>query len=102
VTSEEEFAELRETYPEVERFAKRMLEELGANRSKGDQAGWRRMDLRQAWQEIAWHLAKLAVAVRDEDFALIHELAADVGNGALMLDDIALIYEEAIRGANRR
>ena len=79
---------LQERYPEVAPFVESMYEELAANAGKGDQAGWRSMTTRQAWQEISWHTAKLAVAIRDEDEALIRELAADVANGCMMLVDI--------------
>lgn len=83
--------ELRALYPEVEAFAKRMRAELWSNRHKGDHAGWRSMSLRQAWGEISWHVAKLAGALKAEDVRLMRELAADVANGALMLDDIILV-----------
>ncbi|UAJ79973.1 hypothetical protein IT072_02525 [Leifsonia sp. ZF2019] len=50
------------------------------------------MSLRTAWQEISWHAAKLAAAIKAEDVGLIHELTADVANGAMMLDDIVRSY----------
>lgn len=81
-------AALRRRYPEVAPFVRRMLIELWANRGKGDQLAWRVMSLREAWQEIAWHQAKLAVAIKDGDAELMRELAADVANGAMMLVDI--------------
>jgi hypothetical protein len=83
--------ELRALYPEVDAFAERMRAELWANRRKGDHAGWRSMTLRQAWSEISWHVGKMAGALKAEDVSLIRELAADVANGALMLDDIILV-----------
>ena len=83
--------ELRDIYPEVDAFAKRMRAELWANRHKGDHAGWCSMTLRQAWGEIAWHVGKLAGALKAEDVRQMRELAADIANGALMLDDIILV-----------
>lgn len=83
--------ELRLQYPEVDAFADRMRAELWSNRHKGDHAGWRSMTLRQAWGEISWHVAKMAGALKAEDVELIRELAADVANGAMMLDDILLV-----------
>lgn len=83
--------ELRALYPEVDAFAERMRAELWANRHKGDHAGWRSMTLRQAWGEISWHVAKMAGALKAEEVRSIRELAADVANGALMLDDILLV-----------
>lgn len=82
---------LRLTYPEVDAFADRMRAELWSNRHKGDHAGWRSMTLRQAWGEISWHVAKMAGALKAEDVPTIRELAADVANGAMMLDDILLV-----------
>jgi len=79
---------LRERYPEVDAFAVKMRAELWANRGKGDQAGWRAMTVRQAWSEIAWHNAKMATAIKEQNWELVRELAADVANGALMLDDL--------------
>lgn len=79
---------LQARYPEVDAFARRMLAELWANRYKGDHEGWRAMSLREAWAEIAWHHAKLAVAIKDRDAGLVRELTADVANGAMMLADI--------------
>ena len=84
--------ELKSIYPEVEEFARRMRQELWANRTKGDQESWKRMPMRQAWHEITWHAAKLAVAIRENNRPLIRELAADVANGAMMLDDINDIH----------
>lgn len=84
-------SDLRTAYPEVEAFAEQMRKELWSNRHKGDHAGWRSMTLRQAWGEISWHVAKLAGALKAEDVAQIRELAADVANGAMMLDDILLV-----------
>ncbi len=81
-------AELAQRYPQVEAFAVRMRAELAANSGKGDRPGWLGMSLRQAWAEIAWHNAKMASAIKAEDWPLVRELAADVANGALMLDDI--------------
>lgn len=81
-------ATVQERYPEVEGFVKRMYTELEANAGKGDQAGWRTMSLREAWGEIAWHNAKMATAIKEKNWALVRELAADVANGAMMLDDI--------------
>ncbi|MEN0084017.1 MAG: hypothetical protein AAGC66_04535 [Leifsonia sp.] len=92
MTSEPTLKELAARYPEVDQFRERMLRELWANRGKGDQASWRAMSLRAAWQEISWHAAKLANAIKSEDVALIHELTADVANGAMMLDDIVNSY----------
>jgi hypothetical protein len=79
---------LRQRYPEVERFVESMYRELEANAHKGDQAGWLTMTLRQAWQEISWHAAKLAVAIKSNDETLAREYAADVANGCMMLVDI--------------
>lgn len=79
---------LRDKYPEVMPFVEQMYKELWDNRSKGDQPAWRQMTLNNAWNEISWHNAKLAVAIRDKDPDLIRELAADVANGAMMLTDI--------------
>lgn len=76
------------TYPEVAPFVQSMYAELFANRGKGDQAGWRKMSLREAWYEISWHSAKLAVAIKEKDESLIRELSADVANGCMMLVDI--------------
>ena len=75
-------------YPQVSAFAKRMRAELWANRHKGDRPGWLSMSNRQAWGEIAWHLGKLAGALKAQDRDLILELCADIANGALMLDDM--------------
>lgn len=83
--------DLNKIYPEVEPFVEQMLKELWANRTKGDQAGWQTMSQRQAWSEIAWHLGKLTVAIKEGDVPLIRELCADIANGAMMLDDIVLI-----------
>ncbi len=80
--------ELKLRYPEVAPFVASMYAELEANSGKGDQAGWRTMTLRQAWYEISWHAAKLAVAIRDDNEPLMRELAADVANGSMMLVDI--------------
>lgn len=80
--------ELRKRYPEVAPFVNSMYRELAANAHKGDQAGWLVMTLRQAWQEISWHEAKLAVAIKSNDEARIREYAADVANGCMMLVDI--------------
>lgn len=79
---------LRNRYPEVAPFVGSMYRELGANAHKGDQAGWLLMSLRQAWQEISWHSAKLAVAIKGNDEPGIREFAADVANGCMMLVDI--------------
>lgn len=79
---------LQERYPEVEPFTRRMLDELWANRDKGDQPAWRAMSIREAWGEISWHHAKLAGAIKAQDAALVRELCADVANGAMMLADI--------------
>lgn len=79
---------LREQYPEVQEFVLSMYYELWVNSGKGDQVGWRTMSLRQAWGEIAWHHAKLAVAVKEDDESLMRELAADVANMSMMLVDI--------------
>jgi hypothetical protein len=65
-----------------------MYAELAANSHKGDQAAWRTMSLREAWQEISWHSAKLAMAIKEGNEPLIRELSADVANGAMMLVDI--------------
>jgi hypothetical protein len=86
---------LRSLYPEVEAFARRMRRELWMNRHKGDHAGWRLMTLRQAWGEISWHVGKLAGALKAENFGSVRELAADIANGAMMLDDILLISGSA-------
>ncbi|MBN9141075.1 hypothetical protein [uncultured Microbacterium sp.] len=75
-------------YPEVAPFVASMYAELEANAHKGDQAGWRLMTLRQAWQEISWHTAKLAVAIKGNDDERMREYAADVANGCMMLVDI--------------
>lgn len=80
--------DLEKVYPEVEPFVDRMYAELWANRGKGDQPAWRTMTLKEAWVEIEWHAAKLAVAIKQGDAKLIHELSADIANGAMMLDDI--------------
>lgn len=80
--------ELRKRYPEVAPFVASMYRELEANAHKGDQAGWLLMPLRQAWQEISWHSAKLAVAIKSNDEQRIREYAADVANGCMMLVDI--------------
>jgi hypothetical protein len=80
--------ELRERYPEVGVFVDSMYRELAANAHKGDQEGWRTMTLRQAWQEISWHAAKLAVAIKVNDEHGMREYAADVANGCMMLVDI--------------
>jgi len=77
-----------EGYPELVPFVARMLAELRANSHKGDQEGWRKMPLRQAWHEISWHAAKLAVAIKDDDETKMREYAADIANGAMMLNDI--------------
>lgn len=83
-----ERATLKARYPEVEPFVESMYDELAANSGKGDQAGWRLMTLRQAWQEISWHTAKLATAIKSNNEPLTRELAADVANGCMMLVDI--------------
>lgn len=80
--------ELRKRYPEVAPFVNSMYRELAENAHKGDQAGWQLMTLRQAWQEISWHSAKLAVAIKANDDASMREYAADVANGCMMLVDI--------------
>jgi hypothetical protein len=81
-------AERETRYPEVARFVDSMYAELFANAHKGNQASWRAMNLREAWQEISWHGAKLAVAIKTQDEAAAREFAADVANGAMMLVDI--------------
>jgi len=78
-------------YPEVDAFAERMRAEMVANAHKGDH--WRNMLPRQAWGEIAWHLGKLTAALKAEDVPAIRELAADIANGALMLDAIVSAYD---------
>ena len=88
--------ELKKLYPEVEAFAVQMRKELWNNRHKGDQASWRTMEVRQAWGEIAWHVGKLTAAIREGDAAKVHELAADIANGALMLDDIVTLNGDHI------
>lgn len=71
-------------YPEVDVFAERMRAELVANAHKGDH--WQNMTVREAWGEISWHVGKLTGAIKASDAAAIRELAADIANGALMLD----------------
>jgi hypothetical protein len=75
-------------YPEVALFVDLMYRELMVNAHKGDQAGWRKMSLREAWAEISWHVGKLTHAIRTEDKALMEEHAADIANGAMMFVDI--------------
>lgn len=79
---------LADRYPEVSTFVASMYRELEANAGKGDQAAWRQMGIREAWQEISWHLGKLTVAIKSEDEKLMRELLADVANGAMMFADI--------------
>lgn len=81
-------------YPEVDAFAERMRAEMIANAGKGDR--WRGMSLWQAWCEISWHVGKMTGAIKAEDIDLIRELAADVANGALMLDEIARAAEHEL------
>lgn len=81
-------SDLASMYPEVAPFVTSMYHELVANRHKGNQVGWRSMSLREAWQEIGWHSAKLAVAIKMQDEPAIREFSADVANGCMMLVDI--------------
>ena len=78
-------------FPEVDDFAERMRAEMVANAHKGD--NWRSMTPRQAWGEISWHLGKLTAALKAEDVPAIRELAADIANGAMMLDHIVSAYD---------
>jgi hypothetical protein len=84
--------DLASMYPEVQSFVGSMYRELLANSHKGDQQGWRSMSLREAWQEISWHAAKLAVAIKTQDEQSIREFSADVANGAMMLVDILNVF----------
>lgn len=86
-------------YPEVDAFAARMRAEMIANSHKGD--NWRGMMPRQAWGEISWHLGKLTAALKAEDVPAIRELAADIANGAMMLDQIVSIYDARAAGGAR-
>lgn len=76
-------------YAEVDAFAERMRAELVANAHKGDH--WQNMTVREAWGEISWHVGKLTGAIKAGDVAAIRELAADIANGALMLDQIIAV-----------
>lgn len=82
------FPSLKDLYPEVEPFVQTMYTELVANQHKGDQAGWRKMSIREAWGEISWHVGKLVNAIRTDDNILMREHAADIANGAMMFVDI--------------
>lgn len=84
-------------YPEIGEFAERMRAEMISNAHKGD--NWRNMTARQAWGEISWHLGKLTAALKAEDVPAIRELAADIANGAMMLDQIVSVYDAPAEGA---
>lgn len=86
-------SDLRDIYPEVEQFAMKMREQLWLNRHKGDQSAWQQMTLRESWSEIAWHEGKLAGALKLDDEPLMHELAVDVANMAMMFEDILNVGE---------
>lgn len=75
-------------------FAGAMVRELAANRHKGDRAGWQQMNGREAVNEVLYHAAKLSYALRqyeqgDGPADKILEFAADIGNCAMMVADVA-------------
>jgi hypothetical protein len=80
---------LRDHYPEVEKFAVLMRQELWANRGKGDQTVWQNTDPKQLTYDAAWHLTKLMAALKVHDLYAIREHAADVANLVMMACDAA-------------
>jgi hypothetical protein len=81
--------DLWDRYPELRPFVGRMLHELWANRSKGDQDGWRapRCTRERLMLDVYHHVAKLARAIRDDDRRGIEEYSADVANLAFIVWD---------------
>jgi hypothetical protein len=71
---------------EIEVFAQAMRNELRANAHKGD---WTGASLSELSFEVLYHAAKLELAIREGDKKAILEFAADVGNGAMMVADVA-------------
>jgi hypothetical protein len=68
-------------------FQEKMIEQLAANKRKGDRAGWLACDPMQLVLEIYYHTGKLQEAVKDNDAELIKEYSADVANMAMMVLD---------------
>ncbi len=68
-------------------FQTEMIEQLKANKRKGDRPGWLACEPMQLVLEIYYHTGKLQEAVKDNDLSLIREYSADVANMAMMVLD---------------
>lgn len=78
----------------LERFVRRMAEELAANSHKGDRHGWKSAGAKVMVTEVTYHTAKLMYALRqyeqgDGDWEDVLEFAADTANCSLMVADCA-------------
>ena len=68
-------------------FQKEMVEQLAANKRKGDRAGWLSCEPMQLVLEMYYHTGKLQEAIKNNDTNLIREYSADVANIAMMVLD---------------
>jgi hypothetical protein len=75
----------------VQKFAKRMAQELAMNAYKGD---WTKGDVYEQVDEIMYHVAKLVFALEADHKQAIGEYAADVANHALIVADRMGVLDE--------
>ena len=68
-------------------FQREMIEQLAANKKKGDRAGWLACEPMQLVLEIYYHTGKLQEAVKNNNADLVREYSADVANMAMMVLD---------------
>lgn len=87
------------SWPEVDRFADLMRRELDANAHKG---GWSEMTPEALVNEVWWHTAKLALAVREGDQLGVAEFAADVANLAMMTYEQAVVSDSTEEASDDR
>lgn len=76
----------------VQAFAESMKVELEANKHKGEWRTWD--DVHEMFEELGYHLGKLAGAIELEDKALIKEHSADCGNFLLMIGNKYKVYDD--------
>ena len=76
----------------VQAFAESMRVELEANKHKGDWQTWD--DINEMFEELGYHLCKLAGAIEIEDKDRIKEHTADCGNYLLMIGNKYKVYDD--------